>query len=119
MRLLYLLRMRVLSCYQSAIQRSIENGGENIPVENLQALRQRISGVTRHLDEKPDTGLKQGHSIGLENIQRRIQLVYSDKYGLDIANIEGGGVLVEIRLPLKYTLGGEDNRDRSTDSPHV
>lgn len=89
----------------------IENGGENIPVENLQALRQRISGVTRHLDEKPDTGLKQGHSIGLENIQRRIQLVYSDKYGLDIANIEGGGVLVEIRLPLKYTLGGEDNRD--------
>lgn len=81
----------------------IENGGEYIPPERLEKIRKKIEGINEHLDQDPDLKLKRGHNIGLENIQRRIHIVYSRAYGLNIFNREKGGVRVEITLPLKYS----------------
>ncbi len=39
------------------------------------------------------------NSIGLRNIQRRIQLMYGEPYGITAENAEGGGARVTIRLP--------------------
>ena len=81
----------------------IENGGEYIPSERLEKIRKKIEGINEHLDQDSDLKLKRGHNIGLENIQRRIHIVYSRAYGLNIFNREKGGVRVEITLPLKYS----------------
>lgn len=37
--------------------------------------------------------------IGIYNVNRRIKLVFGEKYGLDIESIEGKGTKVSIRLP--------------------
>lgn len=41
-------------------------------------------------------------SLGLLNIQKRIQLMYGAPYGLEIENLAGGGACVTVRLP-KHT----------------
>lgn len=44
---------------------------------------------------------KPGKSVGLHNINRRIQLYYGINYGVHIENGEATGVLVKIRIPIK------------------
>lgn len=46
------------------------------------------------LSDKPSNG------IGLQNIRDRLRLAYSAKAGLDISEVEAGGVIAEITLPL-------------------
>lgn len=45
--------------------------------------------------------------IGLKNIQERIQLLYGDKYGLEIFSEKGKGMTVMIVIPLVYLKGEE------------
>lgn len=59
-----------------------------------------------------------GKSIGLMNMQTRIQLLYGNKYGLTIRNLPNGGASVRIWLP-KIKKGDENHetfdRGRRTD----
>ncbi|OUS73305.1 hypothetical protein B1748_22820 [Paenibacillus sp. MY03] len=45
------------------------------------------------------TPIRQNESIGLRNVNQRIQLVFGSEYGLRLASREGEGTLVEMRLP--------------------
>lgn len=79
----------------------VENAGMYITPEELEEIR---GNITREKirEAAESEGLKRRrNSIGLVNIQRRIKLVYSDRYGLEIYNRESGGLEVVIRLPLQ------------------
>lgn len=79
----------------------VENAGMFITPGELEEIR---SNITREKirEAAESEGLeRRRNSIGLVNIQRRIKLVYSDKYGLGIYNRESGGLEVVIRLPFK------------------
>jgi two-component system sensor histidine kinase YesM len=45
------------------------------------------------------TPIRQNESIGLRNVNQRIQLVFGSDYGLRLASREGEGTLVEMRIP--------------------
>jgi two-component system sensor histidine kinase YesM len=40
------------------------------------------------------------NSIGLRNVNQRIKLHYSDKYGVEILSSEGVGTIARITLPI-------------------
>lgn len=48
---------------------------------------------------KPENSSKSEHGIGLENIKRRLELVYKNKYSLNIKN-KGNTFLIELELNL-------------------
>jgi sensor histidine kinase YesM len=50
--------------------------------------------------------------IGLFNVQRRIKLLYGEKYGLTVESGQGEGTVVRIRLPYRTTSKG-GRRDES------
>ena len=74
----------------------IENNGCSILEEHLAEIRKRIY----HRENNEHVPENQQHtSIGLFNINQRIQLLYSDHYGLTIDNRMDGGVVVQATMP--------------------
>lgn len=61
----------------------IENNGNEIPGEELEAIRQKL-----------DVFDGNGTGMGLNNTHWRLKLKYGDKSGLKIENMEKGGVRV-------------------------
>ncbi len=78
---------------------SVEDNGEELDERKLQELRQMM------LDPE-----RQTESTGLINVHRRVQIKYGPESGLILSRGEGGGLLAELKLPLKK---GEDD-DAST-----
>lgn len=68
------------------IRFEVLDDGAGIPEEQLAALRAMLRQNLLDLLEHPD---RYGSSIGLMNIQRRIQLQYGPEYGLEISVAEG------------------------------
>lgn len=76
----------------------IANNGRNIPEKRLAEIRRKI--YHRECGEHVAEG--QPHtSIGLFNINQRIQLLYSSRYGLTIDNRADGGVVVQVTMPYR------------------
>ncbi len=59
----------------------------------------RLAALNRALreGERPESSVH----IGLRNLNRRIALEYGDDYGLSLREREGGGLVAEMRLPLR------------------
>ena len=72
-----------------------------ITPEELEEIRGNITRDKIREAAEAEELKRRRNSIGLVNIQRRIKLVYSDRYGLEIYNRESGGLEVLIRLPLQ------------------
>lgn len=68
----------------------IYDDGNGMETEVLEMIRQILNG------SRNDTA-----HIGLYNVHRRIQLMYGDKYGVDILSQKGNGTVVKIILPVK------------------
>ena len=79
----------------------VENAGMYITPEELEEIRGNITRDKIREAAEAEELKRRRNSIGLANIQRRIKLVYSDRYGLEIYNRESGGLEVLIRLPLQ------------------
>lgn len=79
----------------------VENAGMYITPEELEEIRGNITRDKIREAAEAEELKRRRNSIGLVNIQRRIKLVYSDRYGLEIYNRESGGLEVLIRLPLQ------------------
>lgn len=75
---------------------TVSDNGAGIPPERLEALRQMLRGET----SVSQLGVHNKHSIGLRNIQSRIELYYGKSYGLSIDSTEGAGSAVTICLPV-------------------
>lgn len=87
---------------------NIEDNGEGMSSENLQALRDKIDNYMAHEVELLDTKNK-GSGIGLVNVNRRIQIKYGREYGLFIESEIGKGTYVKIVLPKNTFTGGRKN----------
>lgn len=78
--------------YEDCIVFCIKDNGVGIP----QSIIEKINNI--HVTNV-DTEKLSKKSLGLINIERRIQLLYGENYGLVIENIQQGGTSVTIRLP--------------------
>ncbi len=87
------LSVRIL---QDMLQIVISDNGKGIPKDRLADLR-------RHLQEEitfMELGHRERESIGLKNIQSRVELYYGKGYGLTIDSTEGEGTQIEIHIPV-------------------
>lgn len=91
--------MVLLTLVENAIKHGLEpslTGGEiNVSVEkrdvNLFVL---VRDTGLGLSEQP------GQGVGLQNVRERLRLMYGASSGLDLFELEDGGVLVEVKIPL-------------------
>lgn len=69
----------------------VVDNGRGLPEEKLRDLNEYVNGRNRKFE-----------SIGLKNVNRRIQLCYGASYGLKIVSAPGRGTMVTIRIPSVY-----------------
>ena len=77
---------------EDAITFTVKDNGKGIPQNVIDLIESRQS--SQEAEEQFSR-----ESIGLQNTQSRIQLMYGKEYGLTIKNIPAGGSSVTIRLP--------------------
>lgn len=73
----------------------IVNNGEIIDASRLEEIQERLNGK------------KKGHSIGLYNIHRRIQLLYGESYGLTVTSTVEDGTKVHIEFFMEKGAGDD------------
>ena len=78
----------------------ISDNGIGIPEDELEALNERIHSRDRNLDEPVGGTHRTG--IALPNINRRIQLLFGDEYGVNVYSTLGQGTDVEIMIPADH-----------------
>ena len=78
----------------------ISDNGIGIPEDELEALNEQIHSRDRKLEEP--TGGTHRTGIALPNINRRIQLLFGDDYGVNVYSTLGVGTDVEIMIPADY-----------------
>ncbi len=90
---------------------------DRVELEGRPYLRLRLSdngsGYTEEVLEKlserePDQEFEQYH-VGINNLKRRIRLIYGEDYQLAFYNLPGGGACNVICLPLQVQQTGEGN----------
>lgn len=72
----------------------IADQGRGMGTEALERLRRQVAG------EEPAQS-KSGNSIGLKNVQDRIQMAYGPEYGLNVESQPGGGTAVTVSFPFQ------------------
>ncbi len=75
---------------QADLSIRVEDNGESLSDAELAVLQERIAG------ERGDGAVQE--VTGLVNINRRLELLYGEEYGLYLARSELGGLCVEIRI---------------------
>lgn len=75
----------------------VSDNGAGMSKERLDLLNEYLQ-----VDTGEELRAKYNLGIGLRNINRRIQLLFGDEYGLVIYSMPGKGTDVEISLPLRY-----------------
>lgn len=78
---------------ESTLYVTVQDNGSGMSGETLEKVSRQI-----HTGDEKSSDSRYV-SIGLSNIQKRIQLLYTEKYGLDIETPEEGGVKIKIRIP--------------------
>lgn len=73
------------------VQIQIRDNGRGIPYEELLEIRQSFT-IREEWDGKPQ-------SIGLRNVNSRIQMYYGSEYGLEIESEAGAGTCIRITIP--------------------
>ncbi|WP_127582816.1 cache domain-containing sensor histidine kinase [Paenibacillus koleovorans] len=73
---------------------AIQDNGSGIAPERLALLTEELASHD----------LKKSKSIGMKNVQDRLQLHYGPEYGITVSS-EGEGVRVTVTLPIRYELG--------------
>jgi LytS/YehU family sensor histidine kinase len=56
-------------------------------------------GLDPARSQRQDSPTSEGHGIGMQNVQRRLQGLYGPDYGLVVSTPPGGGTRVEMRFP--------------------
>lgn len=73
------------------IEISIEDNGLGIDEERLEEIRRQLS------DGGEDQGL--GESMGMNNVNSRIKLIFGQEYGLFVTSTKGAGTIVKVVIP--------------------
>ena len=85
----YFIRIHSSAC-DNVLHILVEDNGRGMEKNKLHSLQ-----LSLNRDEAPD------ESIGLVNVNQRIQLFYGESYGLQISSTPGKGTRIEILLPLR------------------
>lgn len=72
------------------------DNGKGMSEEKVAELNKSLCNAVN----RKDPGLREGYSIGLSNVQMRIQLLYGQEYGLELKSKPDKGTSVTFRLPL-------------------
>lgn len=81
------------------------NSGKSMTPERLETVRQMLAGTY-----EPGKEEKGKHtSIGVKNVNRRIKLVYGERYGLSIISLEDGRTRSRITLPYEEVFVPDKN----------
>lgn len=77
---------------------TVSDNGMGMSLKDLDALNSRIHSSQMHVEDES----RQNHSTGiaLPNINKRIRLLFGDKYGLNVYSSDGCGTDVEVILPV-------------------
>ncbi len=75
----------------------ISDNGSGMDVDSLKKLNKSIKQQFSKVDDN-----KKGTGIALSNINKRIQLLFGDAYGVSVYSSLGFGTDVEILLPINY-----------------
>lgn len=78
------------SCME-CIAITVVDNGKGISPEQLTRLREKLRETESSAEDET--------SVGLQNIQRRIRLLYGDKYGLTVSSQAGSYAKIDILLP--------------------
>lgn len=76
---------------------TVADNGKGMDGETLSALRENLSRPPSFTE----LGKRGRQSIGLKNIQSRIELYYGHGYGISVESAPGEGTRIHLRLPLK------------------
>ncbi len=79
--------------YDGIICISVEDDGKGIERQQLASIKKMLVNETELFDSSSNS------SIGIINIHRRIQLLYGNKYGIDIWSRVNQGTRISIKLP--------------------
>lgn len=69
------------------------------------------NGVGFDSSKRKETDIKLG-GVGIDNVHRRLQLYYGERYGVEVSSVVGEGTVVRLRLPI----GASDSRGNSTEA---
>ena len=79
----------------------VSDNGEGMDSEVLSEINSRIKASGQFFEKKKDD-LSRRAGIALPNINKRIQLLFGEEYGLNLYSTKDIGTDVEILLPAKY-----------------
>ncbi|MBE5875937.1 MAG: sensor histidine kinase [Lachnospiraceae bacterium] len=85
------IRITVVCDGEDKLLITVEDNGSGMDEETLEGLRKRLR----------ETAVKRVSSIGLCNINQRINLCYGEEYGLHISSIPGCGTKITVKIPKK------------------
>lgn len=90
---------------EDAITFTVKDNGQGMPQSVIELLeRDNLSDDAASDADADRVGLLfSRESIGLQNIQARIRLLYGPSYGMTLKNLPAGGASVSIRLPKQRT----------------
>lgn len=91
---------------------SIEKNGDDL----LLCVSDNGGGIPENIIDSIKNGEYETNSgIGLENVEKRIRLIYGEDYGVEIHNREGGGAAVTMRIPAKTVDGVKERIEKGED----
>ena len=73
----------------------ISDNGQGMDEEALEKIRRRLAG---NFPEKNAGGKRTG--VAIYNVNKRLQILFGESYGLEFSSVPGMGTDVEIRVPL-------------------
>lgn len=78
---------------------SVRDNGIGIPEDRLAEINDRLAHVSLSGEGEAETSRKKG-GIALNNIARRIRLLFGEDYGLHIYSVSGTGTDVRLKVPM-------------------
>jgi two-component system sensor histidine kinase YesM len=76
----------------------VEDNGIGIPPERLKELQSQLE-LNRLAEEQTESGYYRRGGIGLMNVHRRIQMVFGERYGMQIESVWGEGSRIILSMP--------------------
>lgn len=80
---------------------TVSDNGKGMDSKSLLELNKRIRSSNQYLEDNAE-GRKNHTGIALDNIQRRIKLLFGEEYGLNVYSTLNQGTDVEITIPANY-----------------
>ncbi len=79
---------------------TVSDNGKGMSAEELEEINERIHSRNTHLDDGQKND-QRNTGIALPNINKRIRLLYGNRYGVDVYSSPGQGTDVEIMVPIR------------------